>query len=66
VNAINYENLLVEIKNRIVFVTINRSDKLNALNALTKSELRRVFEGFKSDDAVGVVIITGAGEKAFA
>jgi enoyl-CoA hydratase len=61
----NYQTLLVEIKNRIAFVIINRPDKLNALNALAKSELRRVFEGFKSDDAVGVVVITGAGEKSF-
>ncbi len=60
-----FETLLVETKNRIGYVTINRPDKLNALNAKAKSELRQAFERLKDDMTVDVVILTGAGPKAF-
>ena len=60
-----YETLNVEIRDRIAFVTINRPDKLNALNAKAKSELGAAFEAVRSDRAVDVVIITGSGDKAF-
>ncbi len=63
--AVAYQTLLVDVKDRIATVIINRPEKLNALNAQAKSELRDAFAGFASDPAVGVVIITGAGEKAF-
>ncbi|HAL56527.1 MAG TPA: enoyl-CoA hydratase [Bacteroidetes bacterium] len=61
----NYETLLVETKNRIALITINRPDKLNALNALAKSELKEAFESIKNDPNVDVVILTGSGQKAF-
>jgi enoyl-CoA hydratase/carnithine racemase len=60
-----FETLLFESSNRIGYVTINRPDKLNALNAKAKSELKQLFESLKSDDKVDIVILTGAGEKAF-
>src|SRR5512143_3044078 len=60
-----YQTLLVSIVDRIATVTINRPEKLNALNAHAKSEIRDLFAFFKSDPAVDVVIITGAGDKAF-
>ncbi|MBI5464412.1 MAG: enoyl-CoA hydratase/isomerase family protein [Ignavibacteriales bacterium] len=60
-----YQNLLVEISHRVATVTVNRPDKLNALNAATKAELKQAFESFKNDPAVGVVILTGAREKSF-
>ncbi len=60
-----YETILVERKRNIARVTINRPDKLNALNALAKEELRKAFEELKSDSSVDVVILTGSGEKAF-
>jgi enoyl-CoA hydratase/carnithine racemase len=60
-----FETLLFESSNRIGYVTINRPDKLNALNAKAKSELKQLFASLKSDDRVDVVILTGAGEKAF-
>jgi len=60
-----FETLLFESKNRIGYVTINRPDKLNALNAKAKSELKQLFERLKVDDTVDIVILTGAGEKAF-
>jgi enoyl-CoA hydratase len=59
------ETLLVERKNNIARVTINRPDKLNALNARAKKELKEVFDELKTDSAVDVVIVTGSGEKAF-
>ncbi len=59
------QTLLFNINNGIATVTINRPDKLNALNAQAKSELRDVFTQIKTDSNVNVVILTGAGEKAF-
>ena len=61
----NYQNLLVDIKNSVAILTINRPDKLNALNNLTLSELKNVFDELKNNDEVKVIIITGSGEKAF-
>ncbi len=61
----NYQTLLVENRNKIAFVTVNRPDKLNAMNAQAKAELKQVFESIKNDSAVDVVILTGAGEKSF-
>ncbi len=60
-----FETILYESKNRIGYVTINRPDKLNALNAKAKKELKQLFESLKSDDSVDVVILSGYGEKAF-
>ena len=60
-----YENILLENKNSIAYVTINRPKVLNALNSATIEELRAAFHEVKSDDTVRVVILTGAGEKAF-
>src|SRR3972149_2132179 len=59
------ETLLIERKKNVAWVTINRPDKLNALNARAKQELKEVFEELKSDSTVDVVILTGSGEKAF-
>ena len=61
----SFENILLEKKNSIAYVTINRPKVLNALNSATIEELRSVFHEVKSDDSVRVVILTGAGEKAF-
>lgn len=60
-----YQTLLFESKNRIGYVTINRPDKLNALNTQTRGELKEIFENIKNDSAIDVVILTGAGEKSF-
>ncbi|VAX14973.1 Enoyl-CoA hydratase [hydrothermal vent metagenome] len=59
------KNLLYIVENNIATITINRPDKLNALNHETLLELDSVIERIKSDEKVYVVIITGAGEKAF-
>ena len=61
-----FENVLVEKSERIGRVTINRPAKLNALSIQTVIELVSAFTQMKEDDEVGVVILTGAGEKSFA
>ena len=55
----------VEWDGDIAVVTIDRQDKLNALNADVVGELGEVFENLRDDDAVRGVILTGAGSKAF-
>ena len=61
----NSPALLISVSGRIAFVTINRPDKLNALNAQCKAELKEFFTNAKGDEGIGAVIVTGAGEKAF-
>lgn len=60
-----YDNLQVEVADRIATVTIYRPDKLNALNSETEKELQHAFARIAGDNAVRGVIVTGAGEKAF-
>jgi enoyl-CoA hydratase len=56
-----YELLLVEISDRIATVTINRPDKLNALNDAMMGEIGAVIEALGVDSNVGAIILTGAG-----
>ncbi len=60
-----YNNILTEIKENIGYITINRPKQLNALNKETIEELHDAFDVFNSDKNVRVIIITGAGDKAF-
>jgi enoyl-CoA hydratase len=60
-----FENILLEKKNSIAYVTVNRPKVLNALNMATMEELRAAFHDIKGDSSVRVVILTGSGEKAF-
>jgi enoyl-CoA hydratase len=61
----SYENILLEKKSSIAYVTVNRPKVLNALNMATMEELRTAFTDIKNDAGVRVAILTGAGEKAF-
>jgi enoyl-CoA hydratase len=61
----SYENLLFEIHERIATVTINRPQVMNALNARTVEELDHCWQMLHGDPEAGVIIITGAGDKAF-
>jgi enoyl-CoA hydratase len=61
----SFENLLVTRDGAVVTITINRPAVMNALNAQTLDELRRAALEARHDDEVRVVIVTGAGEKAF-
>jgi enoyl-CoA hydratase len=60
-----FENVLIEKRGRVAIMTINRPDKLNALNIATRHEILAAFDQLAADDEVRVVVITGAGEKAF-
>ncbi len=60
-----FENILLEKKSSIAYVTVNRPKVLNALNSATMEELRSAFTDIKNDANIRVAILTGAGEKAF-
>ncbi len=60
-----FECILVEKKDRIGRVTVNRPKTLNALNVQTVKELITAFRDLKEDTGIGVVVLTGAGEKSF-
>src|SRR5437667_252709 len=61
----NYENILFEKKDGIAKITFNRPKVLNALNRKTVEELQSVLLDARDDASVRVLILTGAGEKAF-
>jgi enoyl-CoA hydratase len=61
----SYQNLLIDKRDGVAIVTINRPDKLNALNDKVMEELDSAFAALGSDPAVRGVVLTGAGEKAF-
>jgi enoyl-CoA hydratase len=63
---VNYETLLCEVKDQIGRVTLNRPEVLHALNAKVFNELEHAFMSMTADVAVRVILLTGAGEKAFA
>lgn len=60
-----FKNISLEINNKLARVTINRPEKLNALDAETITELYQVFKKIKQDENVSVIIVKGSGEKAF-
>jgi enoyl-CoA hydratase len=61
----DFANLHLDKKNQVAYITIDRPKVLNALSMAVMDELRQVFQAVKDDDGVRVVILTGAGEKAF-
>ena len=61
----SYENIAVEIDNKIALITITRPQSLNALNSSTISELSSAFSELETNNDVRVLIITGSGEKSF-
>jgi len=61
----SYQTLLLDVKDNIAVVTLNRPDKLNALNAQTINDLDLVFDELKENENVYVIVLTGSGEKAF-
>src|SRR5713226_7367334 len=62
----DYQYILVDRDERVGIVTLNRPKELNALNNQLVSELANALEEFDRDEAIRCVVITGAGEKAFA
>ena len=61
----SYETILVERRGRVGIITINRPEKRNALNIQTRAEGAAALDELRGDDSVLVVVITGAGDKAF-
>ncbi len=61
----NLEFVTYEVTNRIATITVNRPDKMNALNERVMADIDAAFARAKDDADCGVVILTGAGEKAF-
>ncbi len=61
----SYQTLLLDVKDNIAVVTLNRPDKLNALNAQTINDLDSVFDDLKENEGVYAIVLTGSGEKAF-
>jgi enoyl-CoA hydratase len=59
------ETLLCEIVDGVATVTLNRPDVLNAMNDPMRAELVQVFRSLAEDDGVRVIVVTGAGERAF-
>ncbi|MDZ4278540.1 MAG: enoyl-CoA hydratase-related protein [Dehalococcoidia bacterium] len=63
--ADQYEKILYEKDGRTALVTINRPDRLNAIDGQTSYELNKAFTDFRDDDGLWVAILTGSGERAF-
>ena len=61
----NFNNILLEVKNNISYITINRTKYLNALNSETIQELNKAIIYSNQNNDVKCIIITGAGDKAF-
>jgi enoyl-CoA hydratase len=61
----SYETLLFEKRDRVGIITINRPDKRNALNIKTREEGAALLDELRNDTSINVVVITGAGDKAF-
>jgi dihydroxynaphthoic acid synthetase len=62
---VDYEDILYEVGGGRATITINRPDRLNAFRGQTMLELCDAFERSADDEAVGVIVFTGAGERAF-
>jgi enoyl-CoA hydratase len=61
----NFENILVKKTAGLAQITINRPNKLNALNKVTITELHQAFDALESDVSIRAIILIGSGEKAF-
>src|ERR1700716_356850 len=59
------EPILVERHGRVGLVTLNRPEKLNALNSALVNQLELALRELDADDDIGAIVITGAGERAF-
>jgi enoyl-CoA hydratase len=62
----SFETILVEIDGNVALITLNRPKVLNALNALMIGELAEAFEELDADAVVRAIVLTGAGDRAFA
>jgi len=61
----DFQNVLFEPRDHLLYVTLNRPERRNAIDPQTSYELLQVFTAFKEDDDLWVAIVTGAGDQAF-
>src|ERR1041384_5016905 len=60
-----FETLLVSVEDGVAIIVVNRPDKRNALNGTVRAEIVQALDQLRDDDNAHVVVITGAGDKAF-
>ena len=60
-----YEHILVDVEDGVTIITLNRPEKLNAMNRKLNEELHHAVKAAEADDAIGCIVLTGSGEKAF-
>ena len=60
-----YEHILVDVEDGVAILTLNRPEKLNAINRKLAQELHGAMKQMEGDDSIGCIAITGAGERAF-
>jgi enoyl-CoA hydratase len=65
INLMSYQTILFEVRDSVAFLTINRPDKLNALNDQVVEDLRHAAERIATEPEIRGALITGAGPKAF-
>jgi enoyl-CoA hydratase len=63
--VVSYETLLLSVENSVAVITVNRPDKRNSLNGAVRRELIEALDRLRDDETARVVVITGAGDKAF-
>ena len=61
----DYKSIIYEKEDHVTTITINRPEVQNALNSVVCAELQHAFKAFRDDEDAYVLIITGAGDKAF-
>jgi enoyl-CoA hydratase/carnithine racemase len=64
-SRVDYETLYTEVSDDVAVLTINRPEVRNAVNRQVQLDIRAALDALRTDDDVQVVIVTGAGEKAF-
>src|ERR1051325_6179446 len=57
----DYQTIIFELENRIATVTLNRPERLNAINDEMRADFSRLFTELQTNDDIGVIIFTGAG-----
>ena len=60
-----YEHILVDVEDGVAVITMNRPEKLNAMNRKLGEELHHAVKQADADEGIGCIVITGAGERAF-
>ena len=61
----SYDHVICERRGHVAYVTLNRPERMNALDAHSHAELIEIFDGFERDPDAWLAIITGAGDRAF-